>query len=184
MSFSSIELCSKALNKIGANSITAFNEGTVEADVCSSIYSCLKQKLLSLYSWSFAIKTSNLEKTESAERYDYKYAYVLPNDFLRAIKIASGMMYKIAGSYLFSDDEDVILEYIADVDEAKFSPLFISAFIYLMSAELSISLLNDTSKYTLFYRLFNSEIKEAKSMDSMQETNKTIKNFSLVNARK
>lgn len=129
MSFSSIELCSKALNKIGANSITSLDEGTVEADICSSIYSSLKQKLLSLYSWSFAIKTSNLEKTELAERYDYTYAYVLPIDFLRAIKIASGDSYKIAGNYLFSDDNEVNLEYVADVEESKFSPLFISAFI-------------------------------------------------------
>ncbi len=184
MSFSSIELCSKALNKIGANSITSFDDDTVESEICESIYLTLKQKLLSLYSWSFAIKTAQLLRANAVQRYDYSYAYTLPIDFLRAIKISSKGKYKIAGNYLFCNDEEVELEYIADVDEEMFSPLFISSFIYLMAAELSISLLNDTSKYSLFYRLFHSEIKEAKSLDSMQQTNKTINNFSLVDIRK
>ena len=184
MSFSSIELCSKALNKIGANSITSFNDDTVESEICESIYLTLKQKLLSLYSWSFAIKTAQLLQDNNVQRYDYNFAYILPNDFLRAIKISSDGKYKIFGNHLFSNEENVELEYIADVDEEYFSPLFISSFIYLMAAELSVSLLNDTSKYSLFYRLFNSEIKEAKSMDSMQQTNKTLKNFSLIDVRK
>lgn len=184
MSFSSIELCSKALNKIGANSITSFEDGSVESEICESIYLTLKHKLLSLYYWSFATKTAELEPKESNEKYGYSYAYILPVDFLRAVKIESNLKYKIAGSYLFSDDEKVKLEYIADVDEQNFSPLFVSSFIYLIAAELSISLLNDTSKYSLFYRLFNSEIKEAKSIESMQESNKTIRNFSLIDVRK
>ena len=184
MSFSNIELCSKALNKIGANSITSFNDDTVESEICESIYLTLKQKLLSLYSWSFAIKTAQLLQDNNVQRYDYNFAYILPNDFLRAIKISSDGKYKIFGNHLFSNEENVELEYIADVDEEYFSPLFISSFIYLMAAELSVSLLNDTSKYSLFYRLFNSEIKEAKSMDSMQQTNKTLKNFSLIDVRK
>jgi len=184
MSFSSIELCSRALNKIGANPITSFNDGTVEAEVCGSLYSTLKQKLLCLYNWSFAIKVAQLTVVEGVQRYDFSYAYALPVDFLRAIKITSEGKYKIAGSYLFSNEENVELEYIADVLETQFSPMFISAFIYLMAAELSISFLNDTSRYSLFYRLFNNEIKEAKSIDSMQQMNKKIRNFSLVNVRK
>ena len=85
---------------------------------------------------------------------------------------------------MFCNDEQVKIEYVSNVDEEYFSPLFISSFIYLMAAELSISLLSDTSKYSLFYRLFNSEIKEAKSVDSMQQSNKTFDNFPLINARK
>lgn len=184
MSFSSVELCSKALNKIGANPITAFNDGSVEAEICDSIYSNLKQKLLSLYSWSFAVKVALLERVNDLQRYDFCYAYALPVDFLRALKVVSGGKYKIVGSYLFSNEEVVELEYVADVGESCFSPLFISAFVYLLSAELSISLLCDTSKYALFYKLFNSEIKEAKSIDSMQQLNKSMENFTLIDVRK
>ena len=184
MSFSSIELCSKALNKIGANPITSFNEGSVEAEICESMYENLKQKLLCLYTWSFAIKEVELLNSDEIGKYGYEYSYVLPVDFLRLIKISSNAKYKIAGSYLFCNDEQVKIEYVSNVDEEYFSPLFISSFIYLMAAELSISLLSDTSKYSLFYRLFNSEIKEAKSVDSMQQSNKTFDNFPLINARK
>ena len=184
MSFSSIDLCSKALNKIGANAIVSFDEGTPEAEICGSLYSTLKYKLLSIFSWSFATASQKLNRVVEDSKSEYGYSYALPGDFLRALKISSNSPYKILGNYLYCNDEEVYLDYIANVNEEYFTPVFISAFVYLMAAELSISLLNDTSKYSLFYKLFNSEIREAKAIDSMQETNKSFVNFPLVDIRK
>ena len=184
MSFSCIDLCSKALTKIGANSIVSFDEGTPEAEICGGLYYVLKYKLLSIFPWSFATATLKLNQVIEENLSGFVYTYALPNNFLRAIRINSNSSYKILGNYLYCNDEEVYLTYIVNVGEEYFSPVFISAFIYLLAAELSISLLNDNSKYSLFYRLFNSEIKEAKSIDSMQETPKTISDFSLINIRK
>ncbi len=183
MSFSSIDLCSKALNKIGANSIVSFDEGTPEAEICGSLYSTLKYKLLSIFSWGFATSIKKLNQVVEEEQNEYGYTFALPSDFIRALKISSNSPYKILGNYLYCNDEEVVLTYIANVGEEYFSPLFVSAFIYLMAAELSVSLLNDTSKYSLFYKLFNSEIRQAKSIDSQQETPKVLGDFPLISAR-
>lgn len=183
MSLSSIDLCSKALNKIGADVIASFDEGSAEAEICYSLYSVLKRKLLSIYPWKFATKIAKLNRVDD-NSFDGSFVYALPSDFLRALKIASGCPYHIIENRLYCADDDVVLEYIFDVEEEYFSSVFVSAFIDLLAAELSLSLLNDTSKYSLFYRLFSSDVKEAKSIDSIQETPKSIKNFSLIDARK
>lgn len=186
MSFSSIDLCSRALNKIGAESIVSFEEGTPEAEICGSLYPTLKQKLLSVFEWSFALAVKKLNRVVDSDEYRESFgcAFALPLDCLRAVSIMPNVPYKIVGNYLYAEVEDVKLKYIANVAEEYFSPMFVSAFIYLLAAELSISLLNDTSKYSLFYRLFVSEFREAKSIDSQQETAKGIVHFPLVDARK
>ena len=184
MSFSSIDLCSKALNKIGANAIVSFDEGTPEAEICGSLYNTLKYKLLSIFPWSFATSSFKLNQVVVENLSGFLYVYALPGDFLRAFSISSNSPYKILGNYLYCNDEEVYLDYVANVNEEYFSPVFISAFVNLMAAELSISLLNDSSKYSLFYKIFNSEIREAKSVDSMQETPKTLSEFSLIDVRR
>ena len=186
MSFSNVDLCSRALNKIGAESIVSFEDGTPEAEICGSIYNTLKYKLLSVFEWSFAIAVKKLNRVIDNEEYKQSFgnAFALPSDFLRAVSVEPNVPYKIVGNYLYADVEDIKLLYVANVGEEYFSPMFVSAFVYLLAAELSISLLNDTSKYSLFYRLFVSELREAKNIDSQQETPTGIKNFVLVDARR
>ena len=55
MNYSSISLCSKALLKIGASSITSFEEGTAEGEVAANLYPYIRDGLLSSYPWSFAV---------------------------------------------------------------------------------------------------------------------------------
>lgn len=186
MSFSSIDLCSRALNKIGAESIVSFEEGTPEAEICGSLYDTLKQKLLSVFEWSFAMAVKKLNRVIDGSENEEAFgnAFALPPDFLRAVGMVPDVSYRIVGNYLYTDAGEVKLKYIANVGEEYFSPIFISAFIYLMAAELSISLLNDTSKYSLFYRLFVTELREAKNLDSRQDTPMGIRHFALIDARK
>ena len=186
MSFSSIDLCSRALNKIGAESIVSFEEGTPEAEICGSLYPTLKHKLLSVFEWSFAVSVKRLNRVVVSDEYTQSFgcAFALSLDCLRAVSVEPNVPYRIVGNYLYADVEEVKLKYIANVSEEYFSPVFVSAFIYLLAAELSISLLNDTSKYSLFYRLFVSEFREAKNIDSQQETPGGIKRFPLVDIRR
>ena len=174
------------MNKIGAESIVSFEEGTPEAEICGSLYPTLKYKLLSVFEWSFATAVKKLNRVVDNDEYreSFGQAFALPLDFLRAVSVEPNVPYKIVGNYLYAEVDDVKLHYIANVGEEYFSPIFVSAFVYLLAAELSISLLNDTSKYSLFYRLFVSELREAKNIDSQQETPKGIKNFVLVDVRK
>lgn len=182
--FTMVDLCSKALNKIGASEIVSFDEGTPEAEFSRSIYPVLKHKLLSSFPWSFAIEVKKLNKLVN-ENVDGEYVncFLLPSDFIRAVKISSKLPYKIIGDKLFSNATVVILTYISDVDECRFSSAFVSAFIYALAAELSMSLLDDVSKFNLLYRLYTSELREARFLDSVQESPKKFDDFSLIDVR-
>lgn len=181
--FTMIDLCSKALHKIGANEIVSFDENTPEAELSKSIYPVLKRKLLSSFVWSFATKVLKLSLIEDENQTEFQYCFLLPSDFIRAIKISPKVPYKIIENKLVANVSDVVLTYVSDVDEENFSPAFLNAFIYILSAELSLSLLDDVAKFNLFYRLYNSELREARFLDSAQETAKHFDNFSLIDVR-
>ena len=55
MSLTKFDICSQALIKCGADTISSFNDGTHEANVCSVMYDTIKKSLLYYTFWNFAI---------------------------------------------------------------------------------------------------------------------------------
>ncbi|MDR2098903.1 MAG: hypothetical protein LBO78_02660 [Rickettsiales bacterium] len=184
MDFSTIDLCSKALHKIGASEIVSFDEATPEAEMASGFYPSLKARLLAAFPWSFATVEARLSRLAEKGGSGYAFAFALPNGFLRAVRIAPSVPYKIMGGRLLSNAGELALLYVADVPEENFSPAFASALVYALAAEFSTSLLNDAAKFNLFYKLHMIELKEAKFLDSAGESPKGIKSFPLIDARK
>ena len=62
MALSSIELCSSALVKLGANGISSFEDGTAESRVASSLYPLIRDALLCAHPWSFATAQARLAR--------------------------------------------------------------------------------------------------------------------------
>lgn len=83
MAYTDISICSNALLKIGAESITSFLDGTAEAEVAANLYPMIRDGLLASYPWSFAVGQKSLPRLAGVPLADYSYAYRLPNDFLR-----------------------------------------------------------------------------------------------------
>ena len=60
MSYTDIDLCSRALVKVGAKSIASFNEATAEASIASQLYDPVLENLLASYPWRFALNQTHL----------------------------------------------------------------------------------------------------------------------------
>ncbi|MDR3126174.1 MAG: hypothetical protein LBT92_00910 [Rickettsiales bacterium] len=173
----SIELCSQALVKIGAAPIVSFDDGSLEASVASYAYPLAKRKLLSSFAWGFATKSARLSSLSGG-------AFAVPNDFLRAICVRPKCAYAITGHKLAADADAIELDYVADVGEELFPPLFESALMYSLAAEFAMSLLDDSARYNLMEHTALLELREARFQDSSQKSAKSIKGFPLVDARK
>ena len=112
-----INICSRALIAIGANEITSFEEGTVEAKVAKAKFEIAKRDLLSIYPWTFSITETFLARIASDDLAIYKYIYELPDDFLRALTLRGdyqNIPYTLRSGKINTDDEKPILVYTAD----------------------------------------------------------------------
>ncbi len=188
MALSALALSSRALLKIGAQTIAGFDEGTAEAEVAANLYPSARDALLSAHPWTFATAQRALPRLAGVPPADYAHAFQLPADYLRALSAGAsgrgqGVAYRIAENRLHASVAAVMLTYIFRPDEAEFPPFFASALIAKLAAEFCIPLTENTARAELLYRLADSELRAARLTDSQQDTPRAIEDFSLVAAR-
>lgn len=188
MSYTKIDICSRALVKLGANAIASFNEATAEAKVCAQLYEPTLESLLAAYPWRFALEKTELARLVAKPTADYEYAYQLPNNCVRVLSagngnVSQGLKYKIIGDTLHTNSERVIISYIAKPEESNFPPFFTNALIAKLAAELCLPLTESTARTDYMYQRSEEEFKAAKLTDSQQDIPACFQDFSLIEVR-
>lgn len=194
MALTAIGLCSRALIKIGATAITAFDEGTAEAEVAAALYEPARDALLSANPWSFATRQATLPRLADAPVADFAAAFQLPADFLRALGAGAGagtgaggrgrgLVYRIAGRALQADSDTVTLTYLGRPAEEDFPPFFDQALIARLAAEFCIPLTENSSRADLLQRLAEAEFRRARQIDGQQDSQPGFEDFTLIDAR-
>lgn len=188
MALSSIELCSSALVKLGAESISSFDDGSAEARVASRLYPLLRDALLSTHPWSFATRQSELARLAEVPTTTFEYAYQLPNDFLKALSAGNGgrgrgLVYQLVNRQLHTDAEPVVLTYVFRPSEGDFPAYFNAALVTRLAAEFCLPLTENSSRAERLSRLAEAELKVAKLVDSQQDTPPRVEDFTLIRAR-
>ncbi len=188
MALSSIALCSRALLKLGADTIASFEEGTAEAEVAANLYPSIRDALLSAHPWNFATGQVTLPKLAAAPIADFSAAFQLPADFLRALSAGPsgrgrGIDYRIAEQRLHADSDQIVLTYIFRPDESDFPPFFDQALISRLAAEFCIPLTESTSRSESLHKLAAGEFRTAKMIDSQQDRPERFEDFTLTEVR-
>ena len=188
MSFTSIDICSRALVKLGAKSIASFSEDTAEAHVAEQLYGMTLESLLAAYPWRFALKQVSLARLANAPSADFQYAYALPNDCVRVLSAGNvnrgrGLDYRIMKHQLHTNGENVILTYLCQPDEADFPAFFVDALVAKLAAEFCLPLTESTTRTDYLRRLADEACQTARLIDSQQAVPQTFQDFSLIEVR-
>ncbi|NVK19329.1 MAG: hypothetical protein HWE30_11585 [Methylocystaceae bacterium] len=188
MSLTKIGLCSRALLKIGANTISSFEDGSAEAEVAYNLYPGVCDSLLSSYPWSFATAQMRLPRLTAEPIADFAHAYQLPGDFLRALSVGTGghsrgVSYRIQEKRLHTDVEEVVLTYIFRPEPTEFPPYFSQTLITHLAAEFCLPLTESASRGEAFLRVGEKELQKARNVDAQQQTPQTISLDGLVGVR-
>ena len=188
MTYTKIDLCSRALVKLGAQPISSFEETTAEAKVCAQLYEPTLESLLALYPWRFALVKTELGQLVQAPTADYKFAYQLPNDCIRVLSAGNashshGLSYKIVNNTLHTNANRVTISYISRPSESNFPAFFSNALIAKLAAELCLPLTESTTRTDYMYNRAEEELKAAKLTDSQQDVPPSFQDFSLIEVR-
>jgi hypothetical protein len=188
MALSSIELCSSALVKLGAEGISSFDDGSAEARVASRLYPLARDALLSAHPWSFATRHAALAPLTTAPTTNFAHAYQLPNDYLRSLSAGgagrgSGLVFQLVNRQLHTDAEAAVLTYIFRPSEGDFPAYFNAALVARLAAEFCLPLTENSSRAERLSRLAEAELKVAKLVDSQQDTPPRVEDFTLIRAR-
>lgn len=159
---SEVDLCNLALSHLGDEAqVIAIvpPDGTMQAAHCATFYPIARDAVLQVFPWTFATRRAALAEVVNPVLGDYRYAYALPNGFLRPIAalypgvpaVDFGAGATDTGSFAYTveslDDGSLILytnlqtaylQYTARVtDTTKFPPLVIVAIARLLASYLA-----------------------------------------------
>jgi hypothetical protein len=147
-----------ALGQIGAERVTAIDDGSINADYCKDFYPPLRQSLLRSHHWNFAEHRAALAAEVAIPLFEYAFSYPLPSDCLKLKEyngsaldtsvLPDGILvtrfFKIEGRKLFSNDGQVNIVYVRDVtDPNQWDALFYMVITTWLSGLLAGAITKD-----------------------------------------
>jgi hypothetical protein len=101
--------------------------------------------------------------------FEWTYAFSLPTDSLRVIKMEDNADYIIEGSRLFTNESECKIQYIADIsDTTTFPPYFTSLLVTRLAAETAFPLTHSTKTMEDMFELYIRKLRIAKGVDAQE----------------
>lgn len=171
-----VAICNAALRKVGASTITGLNQGTKNANFCNDRYADLRDALLEMHTWNFAVKRVKLAQTTTVPVIKFDHTYALPADYVRAVGVFDSdegygiVDHKIEGGEIACSSDAVWLLYISKItDPNTMSPLFREALSSLIAIEAATSITESRTLRELMTDEFQRALRRARSADSQAD---------------
>lgn len=171
---SPVEICNRALQKLGAKRITSFDQDSPNARSCAVAYEKLKKALLRKHPWVFASTRVALPADTQAPAFGYQYQYQLPADYLRLLPLDRGYVspeenYQIEGTKILTNDlAPLQIRYVRNTDE-NFDPLFEEALASYIAMELCEEITQSNTKMQSALQSYKDAIAEAKRTNAIEQ---------------
>lgn len=162
---SEVDVCNDALGQTGNSPITALDDGSVNANYCTTFYANLRDSLLMDTNWTFNRKRVQLAQLPTAPVFEFSYAYQLPPDYLKLLIYLgdafnpsdpttlqlfgndvdpSFQRFKIAGRTLESNDAIVYIQYSQQItDPNLWGPMFYQVLATMLASKLASAINKD-----------------------------------------
>lgn len=150
---SDVQICNRALQRIGVKRITSLTEDSRNARSCNTAYDSVRKAELRAHPWAFAIKRVALPSDATGPAFNKTNYFTLPSDYLRLLPIdqdynLNSLDWIIEGKKIATDDGAPLnIRYIYDVtDVSEMDALFQEALSAKLAWELAEELAQSGSK--------------------------------------
>ena len=187
-----VNMCNSALNLIGASTISALTEDTKNARLCNQRYEPVRNRVFRGHNWNCLIKRVELAQNSTAPIVEYTYAYALPSDFLRVLKIhngttdsiASDLDYKVEGKNIITNQTTVYLVYVSlDEDPNNYDAYLREAISHQLAADLAYAITNNATLAKNYLINADERLREARFVDATENSLDTIEANEFTDAR-
>lgn len=172
---SAVEICNRALQKLGAKRITSLLQDTPNARSCNVAYEAVRDGLLRDHNWNFAIKRATLAADSTAPTWGRASSFTLPSDFLCLAKDypednALTKDWQIEGLSILTDDTaPLYVRYIWRVtDPNMMDSLFREALAARLACELCEEITQSNTKKQGLDADFEGIIQRAKNRNAIE----------------
>lgn len=189
---SAVDIANQALLMLGSLPIISFDDETVEASACKTLYPTAKKQILRSYPWRCATKYSRLAKlAEVPIDPNWKYAFAIPDDSLRILKITetgqygtSDLKWTVEGKKVLTQVDNVAAQHIFEVSEPRMDVHVEMALVARMAVDLAYTLTASNSREAQMASLYEQKLNEARVTDRQEASHEKFKITTLDRVRR
>lgn len=156
-----LDICNRALARLGQAQITDFDALTVVPKLCKQHYDSVRLQLLRSHPWNFAMKREPLAQHNDEPRFGPTYQYHLPPGCVSAVAAYSDLegrcridRFSIENGELLTNHEEVYLLYVHDyTDPTYWDSVFTEAVVVQLAARMAVPLGKEEIVPTLIQEL-------------------------------
>ena len=172
---SEVEICNRALQKLGAKSIVSLTQDSVNAIECNLAYNIIRDKELRAHPWNFAITRDQLAEDATDPAFGRANSFTLPSDCLRLLDPypednSNDRDHQIEGRKIYTDDSAPLnIRYIKRVtDPNEMDVLFREALAASLALELCEKLTQSNPKKESIKDDYKNIIREARRVNAIE----------------
>ena len=178
-----VNMCNSALNLLGASTISALTDDTKNAKLCNQRYEPVRNRVFRSHAWNCLHKRVQLAQNSTAPVVEYTYAYALPSDCLRSLKIhngttdsiASALDYKLEGRNIVTDEGTIYLIYIAlDTDPNNYDSYLRESISHQLAADICYAITNNATLAKNYMDRADERLREARFIDATENSLGTV----------
>ena len=187
-----VDICNSALNLLGASTISALTDDSKNARLCNQRYEPIRNRVFRSHAWNCLHKRVQLAQNSTAPVIEYTYAYALPSDCLRVLKvhngttdsIASAIDYKLEGKNIVTDEGTIYLIYIALVTDPNEYDVYLQESIsHQLAADIAYAVTNNATLANNYMTRADERLREARFIDATENSLGTIESSEFTDAR-
>ena len=192
MALSVVDICNSALNLLGASTISSLTEDSKNARLCNQRYEPIRNRVFRSHAWNCLHKRVQLARNSTAPVVEYSYAYALPSDCLRVLKVHNGTTdsiksaidYKLEGRNIVTDEGTVFIIYIAlDTDPNNYDTYLQESISHQLAADLAYAVTNNATLADKYMTRADERLREARFIDATENSLGTIESSEFTDAR-
>ena len=168
-----VDICNGALNQLGATTILSLTEDSKNARLCNSRYTQVRDALFRSHPWNCLQKRVQIAADTTAPAWGFTYAYTLPADCLRLLKILDyDSNYKVEGRKILSNTSSMKILYVARItDPNEYDELLRETLSASLGADIAFGVTSNNQTATNMYNLFKEKLRDARFVDSTEGQN-------------
>lgn len=172
MTTSTLSICNRALDVLGASNITTLAENSAAARAMSNAYEPCLYDLLTMHFWKFATTRTTLALSVTTPAFEFDNQFALPGDYLCVQRIdPANLIYAIEDGFVLCNATELSMKYTKLVtDPTKFSSSFCELLSLLLAWRTNFKITQNGGRDEELEKRFMRQFAYTKGMDSKQGT--------------
>jgi hypothetical protein len=196
---SKIQICNRALSKLGADRITSLDDDTKAARAMKSAFDFVRDAELRAHVWNFSVTRIELAALSTEPVWGFSYEYAMPDGFLKLLEIRGlygnantldyrttpAPLWQMEGGVLRTDIEaPIYIRYVAQItDTGLYDSLFSEALACRLAAETAEEITESSTKVGNAWKLYERAVREALKADAIEQPTEWMNDDSWVLGR-